>query len=325
LTGLGATAIATAINAVVDNQVDYLTVVLSAAGGVIGLAAAAFAVNLLRAPALIAADQSVASRATHEAAEAMIRALMTERDAARAELQQAHQRPVSAKHLAELKGLLGRAEHDIEGLRPLDLPAPQDALHERMLRAHFPDIVEELDRWTAAVDALHTAPTALRGRFQHELHARGLDGGGYHADVIAGRFTDIVAAQAINGALGSPLPLGELWNCWEVPDDLTRWSVVVGTGRSEALAIDIERRHDESPDGLRERIDRLTSPLDALLREAPTWPEAVDVHTQLEHVHHFPGKEGLLAKLTAAAFREALPSVAACPRCGVPEPEPETL
>lgn len=230
--------------------IDIGQSVLAAAIAVIGVAAAAFVVNLVRAPVLLAQEQ-------HDA-----------RVTAEAERDRLVRAPVPDDHKRVLRERVNTICRAVKLSQDVVFPSTD---HEAIFVAHFPELSRKLASWDSGLRREQEARSALRARLVREAEARAIHEPPYAFDAVVDSLVSLLVEKALNGALGTACHLR--WN--PMPPHPTAgavWCLCLGGGQ-EVLAT-LAREPSET---VGERSKVLTDRVGVLFTDALTWTEASEV------------------------------------------------
>ena len=249
------------------------------------------------------------------------RALRSQRNEARAEVRRLAaalaRRPVTPEHREELRAMLRSSLTAVQADREYDYEDEPDrrSFRREMLQAHFPEAVDELDRWNAAVIPTLRAPKELKDRFVRECRDRGLYAPRYDELVLAEGLTRMTVENAVGGRLHERVYSGALRFGGTVgpTGGITIW----GMDESAIDTSDIPTQRDPSKDWekIRSRLDELQAPIIRLADDARSWPEAAAVASAHEALKGYR-RAHIRDVIQAEVVRAEVVVAADCPSCG---------
>ena len=225
---------------------------------------------------------------------------------------------IDPAHETRLRMMLGASRAAIESARICTFaqpPADNGQGGSDDFRKHFRPVARRAEPWNAAVAAYLTATDSLRVRFERAVEERSLDTSPYRGWVVARELHTITSVRAAIGALGRPLETdprkeGTIWRYFVVENP-------------PADGLHLNNSHDWAVDmtGIPEGdeynsfADERMAPVNDLLREAQSWPEARGAQALRSAVEAFDTKP-LLSLIAGAESRAPLSYARRCSTCG---------
>jgi hypothetical protein len=224
----------------------------------------------------------------------------------------------SESHRARLQTMLFNCQIAIDARQGVGFADPTSAdPQHRAFRAHFPSIGRRLKQWNAAVAQVADARSALSHRFEREVADRGLGEPPYRGEVLAADLGHVTRIRARVSRRQEPLPLefgpGSMWRGYvgshRPPEGLPPAGIQVAN--SPNWCVDMTGVSDED---YKERAQELLDPVNALLIEAQSWPETVELEAAEEALTSWD-RAPVLAEIEEARAQTEIKHSRRCPEC----------
>lgn len=124
------------------------------------------------------------------------------KESAETELHVLQTSDVPESHFIEIQSLLKLIESDVDRNKPWDMT---DDTNVQVVRAHFPTLMDAIEKWNAALEKVYEVTAELEARFAIELASRGIATPNWSVIRIRQTFLLVTQARADRNQLGWPM------------------------------------------------------------------------------------------------------------------------